>query len=166
MGCLQVKIWSKHWPKWKYCNYQFIAHERASDCDSWVAETWRSWTAVKLSSANSWSKTDDTAHIYCLACYFNPTYLNYLDYGFTFSRKSSKVSQREALVGRSFFSTNSQLYHILLGAAGCECVSKRASLGNYRYSHYHRGYETVFDTMQTDIDKVLGPVLQDVGKGA
>lgn len=29
-----------------------------------------------------------------------------------------------------------------------------------------RGYETVFDTMQTDIDKVLGPVLQDVGKGA
>lgn len=122
---------------------------------------------MKLSSANSWSKTDDTAHIYCVACYFNPTYFNYLDYGFTFSKKRSKVSQREALVGGSFFSTNSQLYHILLGAAGRECVGKRASLGNYRYSHYHRGYETVFDTMQTDIDKVLGPVLQqDVGKAA
>lgn len=84
-----------------------------------------------------------------------------------FPQKKRKVSQREALVGGSFFSTNSQLYHILLGAAGCECVGKRASLGNYRYSHYHRGCETVFDTMQTDIDKVLGPVLQqDVLKGA
>lgn len=84
-----------------------------------------------------------------------------------FPKKRSKVSQREAVVGGSFFSTNSQLYHILLGAAGRECVGKRASLGNYRYSHYHRGYETVFDTMQTDIDKVLGPVLQqDAGKAA